>query len=742
MKKNNKIKAVSLLVAVCLFLPEIFPSVIRAEVTDRNRVYSAEGKVMSPRSMEKKVSGGPKKEVYEDFATKVVGSDGKRYENVEYLSSGALSRLNEQMRRTYYDACDEIADDIKNGIDEEAVIAVSEDGKLTVSVNIDMTEVFSEDIQEQFMDGSPEPDSGAQNAPVSQEKTEQETVNSADLEIVSENMQLLEENSIEEEDALEIPAKAFDLIPSDKNYFRKQLDSASKSVYDAVVSSASGGSNKTEINGSVSSVTACSAVSAAMNTYIKAFEWTSGSGTLNRSFIADPYGDITTTITISSSDHYSAKLEKSAQAKVSELASAAKSYAENYYPNDISYGIIRYINDWICDNNYYNENGTSTNDRSTELYFNCHSSYGVLLKGYGVCESYAKSVSRILDEVGIRSLYVVGYAGGGGHAWNYVYLNDSWYLLDSTWNDTSSSDKYFLAGAYQNSGRSADGTHYANSINFSFPDIAAADYSENTEPVPTPTVVPVVTPTVIPVVTPTAVPSVTPTVIPVVTPTAAPVVTPTAMPSVTPTPTVIPVPTYIPDPSGLTEDSFEFELSEMALNAGEKAYAKIKAYDDRVSSYDMIWESDDTSVAKVNSRGRIKAVKNGEAQISVTIDGITKSLDVYVCKSTLKFENGRSKLRKIYRKYDGGDFNENDRLEIPIYVKTSKNMLDAGELLDAGRLPEISCSNRYADAEITEVMDDRLILTVSPKAAGIATKIVVRFNGGKAVYIVTSRYSY
>ena len=69
-------------------------------------------------------------------------------------------------------------------------------------------------------------------------------------------------------------------------------------------------------------------------------------------------------------------------------------------------------------------------------------------------------------------------------------------------------------------------------------------------------------------------------------------------------------------------------------------------------------------------------------------------------------------------------------------------MLDAQELADAGRSPEISCSNRYADAEITKIMDDRLILTVSPKAAGIATKIVVRFNGGKAVYIVTSRYSY
>ena len=726
--KNYKIKAAGLFVTICLLFTELFPSAVRADITDRNGSYNGQGKVVSSRTLEKKVSAGPKKEVYEDFDTKVVGTDGKRYEKVEYLSAGAVSRLNEQLRQTYYDACDEIADDIKNGIDEDAVIAISEDGKLIVSVNIDMKEVFSEDIAAQLMDQSPQEDNEAQRVCASAEAE-----GSVYPDIVSENTELLKNNGISEDTAIEIPAKSFDLIPSDKNYFRKQLDSTSKEVYDAVVSSAADGSNKTSVSGNISSQTACSAVSAAMNTYIGAFEWSSGSGTLNRSFVTDFFGDTTTTITISSSDYYNSSLEESAQAKVSQLASAAKSYARQNYPNDIPYGVIRYINDWICENNYYEQRGTSSNDHSTELYFNCHSSYGVLLKGYGVCESYAKTFSRVLDEAGIRSLYVIGSAGGGGHAWNYVYLNDSWYLLDSTWNDGGdySNDKYFLAGASKNSSRYADGTHYANSMDFTFPAIAAEDYTENSEPVPVPTTAPTATPTPVPTVIPTVTPTAVPTAIPTVTPTVTPVVTPT----------VTPVPTYIPDPSGLTEDSFEFELSGMAMNVGEKAYAKINAYDDRVSSYEMIWESDNTAVAKVNSRGRIKAVNYGEAEISVTIDGITKSLDIYVCRSTLKFENGRSKLREIYWKDDHGKFGEDDRFEIPIYIKTSKNMLDAEELVQAGRVPEISCSNSYADAEITEIADDRLILTISPEAAGIATKIVVRFNGGKAVYIVTSRYS-
>ena len=160
-----------------------------------------------------------------------------------------------------------------------------------------------------------------------------------------------------------------------------------------------------------------------------------------------------------------------------------------------------------------------------------------------------------------------------------------------------------------------------------------------------------------------------------------------------------------------------------------------------VYSPEKVWSENTPRNSNAKMTGRIKAVKNGEAEISVTIDGITKSLDVCVCSSTLFFDNDRSKLREIYWKEDNGEFDEDDRFEIPIFVKTSKDLLDADELLEAGRAPEISCSNRYAEAEIKEIGDDRIILMISPKEAGIATKIVVRFNGGKAVYIVTSRYS-
>lgn len=44
---------------------------------------------------------------------------------------------------------------------------------------------------------------------------------------------------------------------------------------------------------------------------------------------------------------------------------------------------------------------------------------------------------NVMDEAGIMNLYVVGDAGDeedvGGHVWNYVLLDNKWYLQDTTW---------------------------------------------------------------------------------------------------------------------------------------------------------------------------------------------------------------------------------------------------------------------------------------------------------------------
>lgn len=62
-----------------------------------------------------------------------------------------------------------------------------------------------------------------------------------------------------------------------------------------------------------------------------------------------------------------------------------------------------------------------------------------------VCEGYAKAFQLLLNAAGIENVYVVGKAGGTGHAWNQVKIEGEWYNVDLTWNDTGDkkSHKYF-----------------------------------------------------------------------------------------------------------------------------------------------------------------------------------------------------------------------------------------------------------------------------------------------------------
>lgn len=66
-----------------------------------------------------------------------------------------------------------------------------------------------------------------------------------------------------------------------------------------------------------------------------------------------------------------------------------------------------------------------------------------------VCEGYAEAFKMLCDREGIPCVIVVGEAGGGGHAWNYVKMEDgNWYAVDLTWDDQSSIYyDFFLVGA-------------------------------------------------------------------------------------------------------------------------------------------------------------------------------------------------------------------------------------------------------------------------------------------------------
>ncbi len=52
-----------------------------------------------------------------------------------------------------------------------------------------------------------------------------------------------------------------------------------------------------------------------------------------------------------------------------------------------------------------------------------------------LCDGYARSMLYMLQRLRFKSVYIIGTANGGMHAWNKVQINGNWYNFDSTWDD-------------------------------------------------------------------------------------------------------------------------------------------------------------------------------------------------------------------------------------------------------------------------------------------------------------------
>lgn len=80
--------------------------------------------------------------------------------------------------------------------------------------------------------------------------------------------------------------------------------------------------------------------------------------------------------------------------------------------------------------------------------FDEHDAYGVLIKGIGVCDSYAEAMKMLLNEAGVECLVAEGDAISSsgsedtkyGHAWNIIKLDGEYYHFDATWDDVKNED--------------------------------------------------------------------------------------------------------------------------------------------------------------------------------------------------------------------------------------------------------------------------------------------------------------
>ncbi len=428
-----------------------------------------------------------------DKSLKACGSDGILYSGVTYLSASTVLGFDADTREAYLELCDEIALWKQNGdAVSDIVLFTDTNGDLGFSYFV-TNEYFSVEEarkeQEENVSGN-ETDMGV---------TILGTTDAEDVPgdtdggtAAGENLSLADSVTLEEETfELDEGAKTFDTAWFDENLFKNQLTSVEKTIYNAAKSKmVKGNSNSCSFTTSVKPTSAniCNALSAIQDTYPSSFEWAErgNGGASTKGYLRGGTWELQTTI--KKSKHYSSSLLSSAKKQTKKLVEEAYAYAEKNYANAPTYGMIKYFDDWICSNNYYNNIGlgNTANDLKSKEFYYCHSSIGILLKGYGVCESYALAMNRLLDEAGIPSMVVYGTGNGGGHAWNYVLMpNGYWYLLDSTWNDAgaSSNAAYLLSAA--DSSHVALGARFNAGKNFTYPKLATSRYSHtaSSEPI-------------------------------------------------------------------------------------------------------------------------------------------------------------------------------------------------------------------------------------------------------------------
>ena len=611
----------------------------------------------------------------------------------------------------------ETSENEESSVEETTEVQETEESSEAETTEVKETEESSTEVQETEEESSTEVQETEEESSTEVQETEEESqteesseeISTEALTLSGENMDVLpviEEETFDEIETVKVnniidlgygtatnsgstSSNQFNSVLPEEKYFYNQLSSEQKKYYDSAAEKFLKGSNSFSYTGSRYSFSwepIAHAVSALELTYPDKMDWLAKPGSLHGKYTYKIGSSVATyTITADKSKFYSGSLDSKAKTQIQKLANEAQQYAADNYPKAPVYGIVKYYDKWLCENNYYEyigtENITSKSPAEKQkIYYYCHSAYGALLNGYAVCESYAKALSRLLDAVGIPNTYVTGYAFGdpnAGHAWNYVQMpNGKWYMIDSTWNDpsdpsASSNGKWFLVPG------DSDHTHTGNGWNsdtkpFTFPTLATSKYSPSTE-------------------------------------------------TITLTTTSL---NLIPK-----------KAETLTLASGS----------DYIKSSPKTWTSSNEKVAKVDKNGKVTAVAPGTATITLAAAGMTATCKVTVNQVknfTVASTNKNNDTLSFGIKSDRGTDAEAKSVVLNVDMGNSPNtakwLVDSG--LDASvKAPEITYSNKKVDvatASITSFNGNQIALKIKPNVAG-STNITVAFAGKKVTLKVS-----
>ncbi len=110
--------------------------------------------------------------------------------------------------------------------------------------------------------------------------------------------------------------------------------------------------------------------------------------------------------------------------RADELLSPAKSLSSEYEKE-------KYIHDLLVDKITYQHNSMD------------QSSFSSIPNDYTVCCGYAKAFQYLMQKLEVPTYFCIGW-GGEMHAWNIIKLEDGYYNVDCTWDDTDPSTYDFF----------------------------------------------------------------------------------------------------------------------------------------------------------------------------------------------------------------------------------------------------------------------------------------------------------
>ena len=127
-------------------------------------------------------------------------------------------------------------------------------------------------------------------------------------------------------------------------------------------------------------------------------------------------------------------LRPDARTEEKQLEEKTREILADIGPNWSDIQKLLYLHNWLCDNVTYRD----VNEVVGPNYDISLTSYAAIVLGAAVCDGYANAYTYLGRLCGLDVNIVEGMTGSGSHAWNSVNLNGNKYFIDVTWDDGDS----------------------------------------------------------------------------------------------------------------------------------------------------------------------------------------------------------------------------------------------------------------------------------------------------------------